>query len=186
MAAARSTAPYAAVGSGAKWFSPIHPVANGTSESQKRRCRFAHRILALTPSLNASSRPLPMRAPVDPATGPASAPSDPSWSAHELATLRVVVMVPSFESGAGDPRGSTVHARREKRREDPGKSTPYANAHSRPAAIAMRRAPALAEAWGVGEPPPSAVTAAPPMALAAASHWYTLRRPKTAVCGSPR
>ena len=39
-----------AYGSGAKQFSPIHPVMNGMSESQKRRCRFAHNTLPLTRS----------------------------------------------------------------------------------------------------------------------------------------
>ena len=39
-----------AVGSGAKWFSPIQPVANGTSDSQNSRCRFAQRILPFTRS----------------------------------------------------------------------------------------------------------------------------------------
>ena len=32
------------IGSGAKWFSPIQPVTNGTSDSQNRRCRFAQSI----------------------------------------------------------------------------------------------------------------------------------------------
>ena len=40
--------PYTAVGIEAKWFSPTHPVANGMSESQKSRCRFAQRIFPLT------------------------------------------------------------------------------------------------------------------------------------------
>ena len=44
-----STTPYSAVGAEAKWFSPIQPVTNGTSESQKSRCRLAHR----TPPLDA-------------------------------------------------------------------------------------------------------------------------------------
>ena len=43
----RSTAPYSAVGRGAKWFSPIQPVMNGVSDSQNRRCRFAHITLPL-------------------------------------------------------------------------------------------------------------------------------------------
>src|SRR6266702_7741827 len=78
--------------------------------------------MAMTPSLNASSRPLPMRAPVDPAPGPVSAPSGPSWSAHELATLRLVVMVPSLESGAvyqmcqAVPRGAGALERGVRRR----------------------------------------------------------------------
>src|SRR5438445_8641256 len=41
--AARSrTQPYMAVGSGASPLSPIQRVAKGTSDSQNRRCRFAH------------------------------------------------------------------------------------------------------------------------------------------------
>ena len=38
----------AAVGSGAKWFSPIQAVANGNSDSQNSRCRFAHSTPPLT------------------------------------------------------------------------------------------------------------------------------------------
>ena len=36
------TTPYSAVGTGANSFSPIQPVTNGVSDSQKSRCRFAH------------------------------------------------------------------------------------------------------------------------------------------------
>ena len=32
----------------AKWFSPIQPVTNGTSDSQNSRCRLAHRTPPLT------------------------------------------------------------------------------------------------------------------------------------------
>jgi len=42
IAAINSTTPYKAVGAGAKWFSPIHPVANGISDNQNSRCEFAH------------------------------------------------------------------------------------------------------------------------------------------------
>jgi hypothetical protein len=47
-----STNPYAAAGNVVKWFSPIQPVVNGMSESQKSRCRFAHSIepVALVPA----------------------------------------------------------------------------------------------------------------------------------------
>ena len=33
----------------AKWFSPIQPVTNGTSDSQNSRCRLAHRIAPVDP-----------------------------------------------------------------------------------------------------------------------------------------
>src|SRR6266704_1989822 len=42
-----SATPYTAVVIGAKWFSPIQPVANGMSEIQNNRCIFVHSI---TPS----------------------------------------------------------------------------------------------------------------------------------------
>ena len=46
-----STTPYTAVGVGAKLFSPIQPVANGTSESQKSRCMLAQRTPPVTRSV---------------------------------------------------------------------------------------------------------------------------------------
>ena len=48
MAASSRFAPYRADGAAAKWFSPIQPVANGTSDSQNNRCRLAHRIGPVT------------------------------------------------------------------------------------------------------------------------------------------
>lgn len=42
MAAISSTPPYTAVGTAAKWCSPIHAVVNGNSDGQNNRCRFAH------------------------------------------------------------------------------------------------------------------------------------------------
>ena len=39
--------PYTAVGTGAKWFSPIQPVAKGINESQNSRCMLAHSIMPL-------------------------------------------------------------------------------------------------------------------------------------------
>jgi len=47
-------APYSAVGAAAKWFSPNQPVANGISDSQNRRCRFAYMIAAVTFSTECS------------------------------------------------------------------------------------------------------------------------------------
>src|SRR5688572_24277573 len=38
-------APYIAVGTVSKLFSPIHALPNGTSDNQKSKFRFAHRIL---------------------------------------------------------------------------------------------------------------------------------------------
>ena len=38
------TEPKTAVGTGAEWFSPIQPVTNGKSDSQKRRWRFAQSV----------------------------------------------------------------------------------------------------------------------------------------------
>ena len=42
IAAPNNTRPYSAEGIGAKWFSPMKPVANGNSESQNNRCRLLH------------------------------------------------------------------------------------------------------------------------------------------------
>ena len=36
---------------GAEWFSPIHPVTNGNSDSQNSRWRFAHRMLPVLRSI---------------------------------------------------------------------------------------------------------------------------------------
>jgi hypothetical protein len=47
-AAIRRTTPYNADGAAAKWFSPIQPVANGTRDSQNKRCRFAQSIDPVT------------------------------------------------------------------------------------------------------------------------------------------
>ncbi|HTF70190.1 MAG TPA: hypothetical protein VK638_46690, partial [Edaphobacter sp.] len=47
-AAINSTTPYRTVGAAAKWFSPIHPVANENNESQNNKCRLAQSIAPVT------------------------------------------------------------------------------------------------------------------------------------------
>ena len=47
-AAASRFSPYTNTGHRAKWFSPIHPVVNGSSDSQNSRCRLAHNTTPFT------------------------------------------------------------------------------------------------------------------------------------------